>query len=567
VRIALRVLWWLLLPLTGPAWLWARLDGLFLEFQMERAHSQNQADLSSGLRFFSWCVLAGLIFAEETRNGCYQSALASRHETTVYMLFFVHSFFAAGIIGSVCGGFLRWLSGPKTRRVSTHGSADFRTNFSGRFLAKGEPRHGSAVGHFPDGVADRKLENFVYVDQHVLTVASTGSGKGTGCVIPQLLLSDISTIVLDPKGENFAITARARRAKGHDIVCMDPYGVTGAATTSLNPLLAIDVESEHAVSDAQELAATLIVRGQESDSHWSDSAQRLLEMAILCEAARGGDLVTVRDLLTEGEEAFDRELRRISEQRGLAGGAPARIARSHLARDRREASGVLSTLHRHLAFLDDPILARSLQGSTFRFDVLRERPVDVFVALPPHKMGVASRWIRLVLGTALARMSRTEPTRPVQFVIDEFPALGRFDAFESAISMMRGYRVSFWFLVQDLSQLRGVYPRWETFVSNSTVQAFGIQSESDAELFSKMSGETTVTAQSSGTSRGSTLSRSQGTSEVRRRLFTPDEVRRLDPAECLVFEPGQRMAVLYRPTYYAVPELADMADAPRAFAR
>jgi len=32
--------------------------------------------------------------------------------------------------------------------------------------------------------------------------------------------------VLDLKGENYAVTARARRGAGHDVFLIDPFGVT-----------------------------------------------------------------------------------------------------------------------------------------------------------------------------------------------------------------------------------------------------------------------------------------------------------------------------------------------------
>ena len=48
-------------------------------------------------------------------------------------------------------------------------------------------------------------------DSHILTIASVGSGKGVGVVIPNLLRHKGSTVVLDPKGENFIITAKKRK--------------------------------------------------------------------------------------------------------------------------------------------------------------------------------------------------------------------------------------------------------------------------------------------------------------------------------------------------------------------
>ena len=77
-------------------------------------------------------------------------------------------------------------------------------------------------------------------DGHVLTVAPTRSGKGVGLVIPNLLHYPGSVIVIDPKGENYAVTHRYRVARlKQRIVCIDPFHVVSdksVATDSINPL-------------------------------------------------------------------------------------------------------------------------------------------------------------------------------------------------------------------------------------------------------------------------------------------------------------------------------------------
>src|SRR4051812_4199702 len=61
---------------------------------------------------------------------------------------------------------------------------------------------------------------------HLITVAPTGAGKGRSVIIPNLLSYDGPVVVTDPKGENFAVTARARRQMGHAVYKLDPFGVT-----------------------------------------------------------------------------------------------------------------------------------------------------------------------------------------------------------------------------------------------------------------------------------------------------------------------------------------------------
>ena len=55
---------------------------------------------------------------------------------------------------------------------------------------------------------------FADVEGSVVVFAPQGAGKGVGIVVPNLLTYRGSVICTDPKGENHAITARARRTFG-----------------------------------------------------------------------------------------------------------------------------------------------------------------------------------------------------------------------------------------------------------------------------------------------------------------------------------------------------------------
>ena len=47
-------------------------------------------------------------------------------------------------------------------------------------------------------------------NRHIVTVAGSRAGKGTSLIVPNLMLYPGSTVVIDPKGENAALTARHR---------------------------------------------------------------------------------------------------------------------------------------------------------------------------------------------------------------------------------------------------------------------------------------------------------------------------------------------------------------------
>ena len=72
---------------------------------------------------------------------------------------------------------------------------------------------------------------------HTAVFAPTGVGKGVSCVIPFLLTSDESAVVVDFKGENFRLTAEHRRkAFGHQIVVLDPFKIGYADSRHIQPI-------------------------------------------------------------------------------------------------------------------------------------------------------------------------------------------------------------------------------------------------------------------------------------------------------------------------------------------
>src|SRR5438067_12823330 len=62
-------------------------------------------------------------------------------------------------------------------------------------------------------------------DNHLMTVAPTGAGKGRGVIIPNLLSYPGPVVIVDPKGEAYQTTARRRRQMGQRVIILDPFRV------------------------------------------------------------------------------------------------------------------------------------------------------------------------------------------------------------------------------------------------------------------------------------------------------------------------------------------------------
>jgi type IV secretion system protein VirD4 len=65
-------------------------------------------------------------------------------------------------------------------------------------------------------------------ERHLVTIAPTRTGKGISVQVPVLLDYGASLFMIDPKGENAAISARCRRDKmGHEVFILNPFRVLG----------------------------------------------------------------------------------------------------------------------------------------------------------------------------------------------------------------------------------------------------------------------------------------------------------------------------------------------------
>ena len=466
-----------------------------------------------------------------------------------------------------------WASLFPPRVLETHGSAHFGTAAIGaRHLAPAAPADAFVLGIMPD--APRNGDARFRQDGHILTCAPTGAGKGVGGVIPNLLDYPGSAFVLDFKGENHAVTARARRELGHQVVLVDPFGTTGQPTHALNWLDTLDPDSPDVVSRAAGLADMLItVEGTEADSHWTDTARELLRGLLVYVATLPADrrtMAELRRIVTASTDDLADTLADMQADPEAGQRIPARAAAAHFNRPERERGSVLSTVVRHTAWLDDPRLCAALARSDFNLADLKRQPMTVYLAIPPDRLRACLGFVRGFIGLALDGITEApgKPVHRVAFFLDEFGQLGRMDRLADSVTLLRGYGAQLWLFVQDLSQLKAVYPRWQSFLANTSQQFFGTADFDTARYLSGALGQQTIryetqnVSQSSGTW-GKPGSSSSGAGEhlQGRSLLTPDEVMRLGPTRPIVLVSGEPPYLLHRVSYLTDPAYAGRFDA------
>lgn len=406
-------------------------------------------------------------------------------------------------------------------------------------------------------------------DRHLLTVAPTRSGKGVSSIIPNLLNYRGSAIVVDPKGENAMITA-ARRGKGdknqniqglgQTVHVIDPWGITGLPSSRFNPLDWLNPADIDVNENAMILADSIITpQGGNRDQFWDEEAKALLMGFLLWVALEESEkenrtLARVRDIISLGTMELNDILGEMAlSSNHIVSSAGVRT----LSKEDKLKSSVLASLQSHTHFLDSPRMRESLSVSDFSFEDLKTSRTTIYLVLPADRLETFGRWLRLLIQQALtvnARNIKTIPERPVLFLLDEMAALGRLTMVEQAFSLMAGFGVQLWGIIQDLSQLERIYEAgWQTFIGNSGVlQYFGSRDLKTAEYFSKLCGVTTIekfsfarsiarsfgfSSSNGSSSRSDNTTVTENTSEdvVQRQLAFPDELMVLRNNKQLVF--------------------------------
>ncbi|WP_446812288.1 type IV secretory system conjugative DNA transfer family protein (plasmid) [Methylomonas sp. 2BW1-5-20] len=322
-------------------------------------------------------------------------------------------------------------------------------------------------------------------ENHLFTCGKAGSGKGATIIVPALLEFGGSCIVIDPKGQNTAITARQRARLGHKVFILNPYNVLSdhlndkgdnvQNLAGFNPLDRIRSESDSFVADVRSLAQALIVDSGKGDSHWPDTARELVSALIMhvCRTAspERRNLGEVRALLAQPLEGFLNTITDMME----SDFAPLAQKAAQFSEGTNEIKSVISAARTQLAFLDDPAICAALAKSDFSFSDLKREKITVYLVLPFKQLEAQGRWLRLLITSAIEDLTEEprEDDSRVLFILDEFAQLGRLPAIERALALVRGYKVQLWPFIQDLPQLQQLYPeRWESFLSGAGVQQF-----------------------------------------------------------------------------------------------
>ncbi|WP_445219690.1 conjugal transfer protein TraG [Bradyrhizobium sp. Pa8] len=476
---------------------------------------------------------------------------------------------SGGIISIMVAFALSVWRAQEAKTAATYGSA--------RWALPSELRSAQLTG--PDGVILGRFDrNYLRHNgpEHVLCFAPTRSGKGVGLVVPTLLTWPGSCVVHDIKGENWTLTSGFRSSHGR-VLLFDPTDRNSAA---YNPLLEVR-RGEWEVRDVQNIADVLVdpEGALERRNHWEKTSHSLLVGGILHVLYAEADktLAGVANFLSDPKRPIEATLRAMMTTPHLGDVGPhpviASAARELLNKSENERSGVLSTAMSFLGLYRDPVVARVTRCSDWRIRDLVEarRPTTLYLVVPPSDISRTKPLVRLILNQIGRRLTEDLHAKArrhrVLLMLDEFPALGRLDFFESALAFMAGYGLKSFLIAQSLNQVEKAYGPNNSILDNCHVRvAFATNDERTARRVSEALGMATELRAMKNYA-GHRLSPWLGhlmvsRQETARPLLTAGEVMQLSSDDELVLVSGSPPIRAKKARYYEDPRLCERVLPP-----
>src|SRR5208283_3999898 len=227
----------------------------------------------------------------------------------------------------------------------------------------------------------------------------------------------------------------------------------------------------------------------------------------------------------------------------------ASTARELLNKSENERSGVLSTAMSFLGLYRDPVVAQVTRRCDWRIDdlVSAEKPATLYLVVPPSDISRTKPLVRLLLNQIGRRLTEELDAKNrrhrLLLMLDEFPALGRLDFFESALAFMAGYGLKSFLIAQSLNQIEKAYGPNNAILDNCHVRvSFATNDERTAKRVSDALG-TATELRAMKNYAGHRLSPWLGhlmvsRQETARALLTPGEVMQLPPGDEIVLVSG-----------------------------
>jgi type IV secretion system protein VirD4 len=332
---------------------------------------------------------------------------------------------------------------------------------------------------------------------------------------------------IDIKGELYDKTHQQRK----NIKVFAPQDAT--SRYSYDPYVFLK-ESQNLAQEARAIAQAIVpLLPDTKEPFWIESAQIVLAGAIL--HYYDLKLSFVATLLRIQGQNPESLINTVSKSRNVK----ARLCvKSFVGMEGKTLAGIMAEISRGIATLvtDDEII-KALTPNMVKEAIAPsdlELGHDVYIKIPEHLLRQWKNLLSLMVSqfiTFFERRAEAPNNRPILFLLDEFPRLGKITAITDALATLRSKKITICLVVQSLAQLEMIYGHEARKVIADTCSFKAILGATDAdtqEYFSKLVGtyekirhtETTNTDPYFGYTTGKSESSTQ---DNEKRIIKPEE--------------------------------------------
>lgn len=392
---------------------------------------------------------------------------------------------------------------------------------------------------------------------NVLVCGGSGAGKTRFYCKPNIMQTNTSFVVLDPKGEIVRDLGHLLEKSGYEVKVLDLINME--KSHCYNPFVYLKSDN-----DVQKLVTNLFKattpKGSSSNDPFWDTAASMLLLALVFylkyEAPEEEqNFPMVMELLRAGEvhEDDDTYLSPLDVLfNRLESREPEHIAVKYYRDYRSGSAKTLKSIQITLASRLEKFNLESLASLTMVDELdlpsLGEKKTALFALIPDND--TSFNFLVSILYTQLFQQlffladhkyGGSLPV-PVHFVMDEFANVSLPDDFDKILSVMRSREVSVSIILQNLAQLKALFEKqWESIVGNCDEFLYlGGNEQSTHKYVSELLGKETIDLDTHGKSTGHSGNYSTNYQISGRELLTPDEVRLLDNQYALLFIRGER---------------------------
>jgi type IV secretion system protein VirD4 len=412
---------------------------------------------------------------------------------------------------------------------------------------------------------------------NVLVCGGSGAGKTRFYCKPNIMQTNTSFVVLDPKGEIVRDLGHLLEKSGYEVKVLDLINME--KSHCYNPFVYLKSDN-----DVQKLVTNLFKattpKGSSSNDPFWDTAASMLLLALVFylkyEAPEEEqNFPMVMELLRAGEvhEDDDSYLSPLDVLfNKLESREPEHIAVKYYRDYRSGSAKTLKSIQITLASRLEKFNLESLASLTMVGELdlpsLGEKKTALFALIPDND--TSFNFLVSILYTQLFQQlffladHKYGGSLPVHvhFVMDEFANVSLPDDFDKILSVMRSREVSVSIILQNLAQLKALFEKqWESIVGNCDEFLYlGGNEQSTHKYVSELLGKETIDLDTHGKSTGHSGNYSTNYQISGRELLTPDEVRLLDNRYALLFIRGERPIMDFKYDILKHPNVAKTTD-------